>query len=309
MGALSAAVDQWRTEGWVLIDGLIPRDDVEAARAEIEGRRLDPPINSGPVRRPDLPPPEDVDDDEPVFRHEQFAGTTLFPIPDAPLLNRLFVHPAVVGFAREALDTDDLRMYQSRLWSKYGDGTNYEQPLHRDGNHSLAPLRMEAPWWYMECFVYLSDVDATNGAPRLVPASDAAAVGAPAVTDRRPVPPSEQPALYEREVAASGSAGSLLAYRSDIWHRGMPLAPGTERHVAVLAFRPAGLDWVGFDAHPPKINTAEFHQFARHASPDELALFGVPLPGHQFWTAEAVEQLGSLYRGLDVTPWRAALGN
>ncbi|MEM7340872.1 MAG: phytanoyl-CoA dioxygenase family protein [Actinomycetota bacterium] len=310
MGPHHAAVHQWRTEGWALVEELVPRADALAACAEIEGRRLDTAINRGPLRRPDLPPDEQVDDeDEPLFREEQFAGTTLFPVPDAPALNRLFVHPAIVGFAQEALGTDDLRLYQSRIWSKRGDGTNYEQPLHRDGNHSLAPLRMEAPWWYMECFLYLNDVDASNGAPHLVPNTEAAALDPPGPTDRRPVTEAEYPELYRREVAAPGPAGSLLAYRSDVWHRGMPLATGTERHVLVVAFRPAGLDWVGFDAHPPKINTADFHVFARDASPEDLALLGVPRPGHRFWNAEAVEHLAGLYRGLDVTPWREALDN
>ena len=292
----------------MLVDGLVPADEVGAARAEIEGRRLDPPTGRGPLRRADQNRKrrgEGAPDDGPAFREEQFAGTVLFPIPDAPNLNRLFVHPKLVAFAEAALGTDDLRIYQSRIWSKFGDVANYEQPLHRDLNHSLVPNRCEPGWWFLECFLYLGDVDERNGAPRLVPRSAAVAADEPA--DRRPVEPSDQPALYDAEVAAPGSAGSLLAYRSDVWHRGIDLEPDTERHIAVVAFKPAGLDWVGFDAHPPLINNPDFVRFAVSCTPRELALFGVPEPGHSIWTDDMIDGLSHMYPGLDVDPWRNAL--
>jgi len=303
---LAAAAAQWCRDGWVLIDGLIPADEIAAARAEIEDRRLDPPSSRGPLRRADADrrSGDALDDDEPAFREEQFAGTMLFPIPDAPNLNRLFVHPRLVAFAEAALGTDNLRIYQSRIWSKFGDVANYEQPLHRDLNHSLVPTRSEPGWWFLECFVYLGDVDERNGAPRLVPRPAAVAAGEP--SERRPVDRSDQPALYDAEVSAPGSAGSLLAYRSDVWHRGIDIEPGAERHIVVIAFKPAGLDWIGFDAHPPLINNLDFVRFAATCTPRELALFGVPEPGHEIWTADMVEGLAEMYPGLDVEPWRRA---
>ena len=48
---------------------------------------------------------------------------------------------------------------------------NYEQPLHRDTNHSLVPSRMEPGFWHLEGFLYLSDVDEDCAPPRLVPRS------------------------------------------------------------------------------------------------------------------------------------------
>ena len=206
-----------------------------------------------------------------------------------------FVHPSLIAFASSALGADDLRMYQSRVWSKFGEIANYEQPLHRDRNHSLVPTRSEPGWWFLECFVYLSDVDEGNGAPRLVPRSAAATV------DR-----ADRAALYDVEVAAPGSAGSLLAYRSDVWHRGTDIEVGRERHVMVVAFKPAGLDWIGFDAHPPLISNRDFVQFASTCTPAELALFGVPLPGHEFWTPTMVDELALMYPGLNVEPWQDA---
>ena len=307
MTELARAADRWRTEGWVLIDGLIPADEVATAAAEIEGRRLDPPTGQGPLRRADANrrPAGALDDGEPAFREEQFAGTVLFPIPDAPNLNRLFVHPRLVAFAEAALGVDDLRIYQSRIWSKFGEVANYEQPLHRDLNHSLVPTRSEEGWRFLECFMYLSDVDESNGAPRIVSGSDAVAANAP--TARRSVDRASQPDLYGAEVSAIGSAGSLLAYRPDVWHRGVDFAAGAERHIAVVAFKPAGFDWVGFDAHPPLVNNPDFTRFAAACNPAELALFGMPLPGHPIWTPALVDGLTEMYPGLDVEPWRVAL--
>ena len=284
----------------MVLPGLIPATEIGPARAEIDGRDLDPPLHRGPLRRPDQP---GLDPAAPAFREEQFAGTTLFPIPDAPALNRLVVHPELVAFARAALGIDDVRIYQSRLWSKRGGWASYEQPLHRDTNHSLVPTRAEAGWWFVECFLYLDDVDQTNGAPHLVPRS--ASTGEP--PERRSLHPGDEPDLYPHEVAAAGPAGSLLAYRSDVWHRGMPIADGAERHVLVVAFKPARFDWIGFDAHPPLVNNSDFTTFADSCTPDDLALFGVPLPGHPYWTEATVEAMVHLYPNLDLTPWRRAL--
>ena len=91
------------------------------------------------------PPP-----DGPEFRVEQFLGHLQFPFPGGGTLNRLLVHPNVVEFAKQALGSDDVRIYQSQLWAKYAGVTNYAQPFHRDGNHSFVPPRMEQGWWHLE---------------------------------------------------------------------------------------------------------------------------------------------------------------
>ncbi len=151
---IEEAAAEWQTNGWVVVEGLVPAEDVGAALAEIRPRNEIEHTPTGSTRRSDLP------GDPARFRTKQFDGTTLFPYPNAPNLNRLFVHPAIVAFAKAALETDDLRIYQSRVWSKYGDHTNYEQPHHLDGNHSLVPIRQGPGWGHLECFLYLHDVSA-----------------------------------------------------------------------------------------------------------------------------------------------------
>lgn len=306
---INADVSQWRSQGWVVIDGLIDRETIAAARAEIQPRSEQALAAPGPVRR------ADVSADDVRFRQRQFDGTTVFPYPNAPSLNRLMVHPKIVGFAQAALGTDDLRLYQARVWSKYGDHTNYEQPHHVDGNHSLLPIRQGPGWGHVECFVYLHDLDDRTGAPRAVPghAVDANGLGlgsglGGAGTQHGVSMLDDAPELYAAEIAAGGSAGSLFAYRSDVWHRGVDIPAGSERHIIAVSFRPADVTWIGFDSFEPAVSRADFVTFAEQCTPDELALFGIPRPGHAFWTPDVLDATQRIYPKLDLTPWRRALG-
>lgn len=294
------AAETWQRDGFVVIDGLLPKDLCEQALAEIKAADLTERAKPGPVRRADQV------DTEVRFRGRQFDGTTLFPFPDAPTANRLFVHPALVEFSQAALAADEVRLYQSRIWSKFGDHTNYEQPHHRDVNHSLIPTRNGAGFGHVEMFIYLHDVGVDTGAPRVAPGF---ATGLGGVGTQKISGPDVAPELYADEVSAAGSAGTLFAYRSDTWHRGTDIPEGHERHVMVAAYRPAAVTWIGFDAHQPLVSLPDWISFVEGSSPDELALFGIPLPGHEFYTGEVIDALAVHYPGLDVAPWRQALAD
>lgn len=303
-GDLEGAAKQWQDEGWVIVDRLLPADVVSDALAELQasGRTE----LAGPIRRPELLARRrrsEANSDEVAFRAPQFDGTTLFPIDDCPTLNRLFVDEALLRFAQLALDSKDLRIYQSRVWSKQGDHTDYEQPMHRDGNHSLIPISNVPEWWHLELFVYLQDVDEHNGATGVVPGSVARA----SLTDRASLDKAQAPELYEAEMLASAPAGSVLAYRSDVWHRGHNLAPGTDRHIMVVSYKPATATFVGFDEHAPLVNHPDWVRFAEQCTPDQLALFGVPRPGHRYWTTELIDAMAGIYPDLDLAPWREQL--
>ena len=296
---VAAAAERWQRNGWVLVEGLLPADRCAAALAELRSAEPALPAAAGPIRRADR------HDGAARFRSRQFDGTTLFPYPGAPQLNRLFVDASLLAFARAALGTEDLRLYQSRVWSKYGDHTNYEQPHHRDTNHSLLPIRNGPGYGHLELFVYLHDVDEHSGAPRVV---GHGADGIGGAGTGRIVEPDDGPELYADEVSAAGSAGSVLAYRSDVWHRGIDLPPGAERHILVVGFRPAAVEWIGFDEHAPLVNSPDWITFAEASTPDELALFGIPRPGHDFYTSDVIDAMARHYPGLDLGPWKSALG-
>jgi len=287
---LAAAARQWQTEGWALVDGLVPEADIDAVAGDLK-RLFDGDTFADYNRSTgfgDGPP------DGRGFRETQFEGMRGFPQRGCRALNDLFVHPRLVEFARLALGDDDVRIYQAAVWGKWAGAVNYEQPLHQDGNHSLLPPRMEPGFWHLESFLYLSDVDEDCAPPRLVPRSRSAA-------------PYDE--LYEHEIPAMGRRGSLLAYRSDVWHRGTDFGrPDASRFVLVVAFRPAQADWFGYDAFPRLGRDAIFSKFVAGKTPEDLALFGIPRPGHAYWNEATVDAMTAMYPGLDTTPWREGLG-
>ncbi len=286
---LEAAAHRWQNEGWALVEGLVPEADIDAVAGDLE--RLFAADTFADYNRS-----RGFGDGSPDgrrFRSTQFDGMRGFPQPGCAALNELFLHPRLAEFARLALGDDDLRIYQAAVWGKWAGAVNYEQPLHQDGNHSLLPARMEPGFWHLESFLYLSDVDDGCAPPRLVPRSRSTG-------GRRE--------MAEHEVSATGRRGSLLAYRSDVWHRGTDFARSdASRFVLVVAFRPARADWFGYDAFARLGNDDTFASFVAGRNPEELALFGVPRPGHAFWNEATVDAMAAKYPGLDMSPWRSAL--
>ncbi len=235
MAAASELIDEhvalWRQRGWVLVPELVPADVIDSAHSELwsvfppadvfESQPDDDRVRAFWQRQdPDLYF-GDVEPDGPAFRPEQLLGMREFPFPATPNLNRLPLHPNVLGFARAAMGASDLRLYLAQAWAKYAGVTNYEQPLHRDVNHSLAPQRIEQGWWQMEGFIYLHDIDsAADGPTCLVPATTTA--GARVVRDRSPrchldQPRTRSPArgrVHHDQLGRGGSEGLLRHGRS-----------------------------------------------------------------------------------------------
>jgi hypothetical protein len=143
---LLAAAHQWRTEGWALVDGLVPEAEIDAVGGDLA--RLFAGDTFADYNR--LTALGDGSPDGRRFRSTQFNGMRGFPQPGCPSLNDLFVHPRLIEFARLSLDDEDLRIYQAAVWGKWSGEVNYEQPLHQDGNHSLLPPRMEPGFWHLE---------------------------------------------------------------------------------------------------------------------------------------------------------------
>jgi hypothetical protein len=304
----------WQEDGWVLLDGLIGTDEIDAAAAELTemfptpaAYHADP---AGEIERWKGRPGKSREAyvwpaQGPGFRPEQHRWRRDFPFSGGGLLNRLSVHPSIVNFAERALGTADLRLYQAGLGAKYTGETNYEQPMHTDRNHSWLPPRGRAPWWHVETFLYLVDVLDEAGAPTHL-------VSLPDSVGRKPTMPlympDWDPELYAAEQPAVGVRGSLLAYRPDVFHRAVDLtAPGGARFLLNVSYKVAGQDWVGFDGIQARAVDPQWDAFVAGSTPRELELFGFPPPGHPIWDEELVDATAERYPGLDLTPWRSAL--
>lgn len=319
--ASDVQVRHWQDEGWVLIEDLVPAEEIDAAVEDLwllYPRPAEFHAGEGGARRAAFlggaddrnlfrssTPDGSPGSTGPAFRPDQFLGRSLFPFPGSGRLNRLAVHPGVVDFAERALGSTDLRLYQMALWAKYHGVADYEQPMHQDHNHSVVPPRSEPGWWHLEGFLYLSDVEEGTGPTRLVRVGDSGGR-----LEVLPQSPGAAPELYAAEVAAPGRRGSFLAYRPDVFHRGVDLTrPGGSRFLFGLSFKLGGQDWIGYDTVQPRSSVGRFVRFVEGCTPRELALFGVPLPGHPFWTPAGLQAMADRYPALDLTPWWDGLDN
>jgi hypothetical protein len=311
--ATDEEVERWQDDGWVLIEGLVGTDEIDAARDDLfeifptaEQYHADP---AGETRRRLGQPPDHDDgfvwpDEGPGFRDDQHLWQGLFPFPGTGALNRLVVHPGIVDFVERALATTDLRIYQTGVSAKYTGITNYEQPMHTDRNHSWLPAVSEAPWWHVEGFLYLSDVEAAANPTHLVSVRDS--VGRPSTLLL--IMPDRDPEIYGMEKGAAGIRGSYLAYRPDVFHRAVDLAvPGGSRFLLNVSYKVAGQDWIGYHVSQSRATSPDWTRFVEASTPHELALFGFPPPGHPIWSAALLDATQRQYPKLDLGPWRSAL--
>ncbi len=313
--ATETEVTTWRTDGWVLVHGLVGTDEIDALAEDLRASFPSPAeLHADPegVYERWRGRPKEAEevfvwpDEGPGFRPAQQRWMAAFPFPGTGALNRMCVHPSIVDFAERALGSADIRLYQAHASAKYAGVTNYEQPMHTDRNHSWLPAGSVAPWWNLEGFLYLTDVTEADNPTRLVSVRDTGHVDNPYGV----VMPRTEPGVYAAERPAPGVRGSYLAYRSDCYHRGAPFGSGTgARIVAAVAFKHAEVEWIGYDTQQNRSTGIEWTVFVEGSTPRELALFGWPPPGHPVWDERLLRQTQERYPALDLAPWRAALGN
>ena len=284
----------WEADGWCLLEALLPDDVVRAAQAELPA--LFPTAEEFAADR-------DPERNQP-FRTDSHTVMPGFPFDAAPL-NDLVLHDSLMDLAEEFLGLSDLRLYQGMLSAKYSMGAESdEQLLHVDyGNHTLVVPRSDAGYQHLELFVYLSDVTAGTAATRLVSRRLTGEVP----PERTYLSVADYPQLYEAEVPAVGTAGSVLAYRPDVYHRGVRMtAPDSARFMLHVSFKPANTDWLGSQAWPGAAEGMAWHRFMQGPSVRQLSMLGFPAPGHPYWNEDTLGRVGRRYPLLDLTPWRSA---
>jgi hypothetical protein len=286
---------QWEEDGWCLARGLLPPEAVVAAQAAL------PHL---------VPTAEEFADDAHPERNEPFRVDShrvmpRFPFEDAAL-NDIVVHDRIIDLAEQLLGITELRLYQAMLSAKYSAAAlSDEQLLHVDfGNHTLVVPRHEPGYQQLEMFVYLSDVTPETAATRMV----SRRLTTPIQVERTYLSQTDYADLYAAEVPASGPAGSILAYRPDVYHRGVRLtAPRAARFMLHVSYKPAATDWLGSFGLPNAGEDMSWYRFVQHATERQLTVLGFPPPGHPYWTAETVEGVAARYPMLDLSPWREAI--
>jgi hypothetical protein len=290
--------------GWVLVPSLVPAEDIAAAQPQLF--RLYPTpeeVAAGERTARTAPFLPDVEGDAGRrFRGRQFTGLREAPTGD-PALDRLAVHHRILDLVEALLGTHDIRLYQAETFAKYAGAADYEQPLHVDEtNHTLVPPRRDGRFRQVQLFLYLSDVTEARGATRVVSRQITSAIPRGDLVIHR----AGAVRLDEHEVAAVGPAGSVLAYSADTVHRGAAMTePGSGRFFFNLAYRPAGIDWVGDLPWPRRGIDPAMTGWIEALDLRQLLAVGFPPPGHDYWDDETLAATADRYPNLNVEPFRS----
>lgn len=322
----AAQVAQWREQGAVVVDGLVPLDLVLAVRDTALALARPP----GPGEPTDF----------------GSAGRCVFPA-DCEAFNALTLHPRLLAALAQLLGEDvrNLRLTQSDLWTKWGREQapddpfdNSDQRMHVDyPNHTL----LHPPPWddpdAVEVIVYGTDRADCAGATRVVrrrgaddPAYPWPIVHNPGVGDlpwinqrdhaeehlARHRPEAAQwraEHLYRREEEVDFRVGSVLLYRHDVWHRGTPVRPAAVRVAHNLTFRRSAREWVStlhegwaWAMYRPG---QPMERLIATLSADQRCVLGIPAPGDPYWTEATLAALQARYGafGIDVREYRDAM--
>ena len=234
------------------------------------------------------------------YKRSQFSGLRFFPYPSWAL-NRVAVYPDLIDCAERFLQTDDIECYKVELWGKYSGAIDYDQMHHRDfGNHTLVVPSTDGRHVQMTCFILLSDVTELDGPTKAVPLEHYRDL---------PLIPREQPMgkFFDKEIAVTGPAGSMLIYKTDVLHRGSNFgAPGRSRFVMPIDFQARGWRWNGKMSWPDHADKPGFREAMEKMTPRQRDLFGWPPVGSEYWTAQTLRDTALRYPGMDMTPYEPA---
>jgi hypothetical protein len=296
-------VETWRRDGIALIRDFFTREEVAAVSADFEtvfersagGDQAMIRKKEGEIGR---------------FHDAQFKMVNAVPFDCSPALNLIGVHPALIAFAKQALRTDAVHLYQCQAWAKFTGDADYDQPFHCDYvNHTLTAPSEDAAKNCVTIFSYFTDVSEEHGPTHYVTRTDSAKVAGPEATlDRDPAAQKTlQQALQKYERSSASPAGTAMAYTIDVYHRATNLtAPNGFRYAVMACFKKTGDESIGFHAWQFH-HTQPWHHIFEHASPEQLACFGVQPPGDPFWTETTLARAQARYPGWDLTPYRAAV--
>ncbi|HUC06431.1 MAG TPA: phytanoyl-CoA dioxygenase family protein [Acidimicrobiales bacterium] len=285
---------QWDEHGFCVIERAIPADVIAGAQDAMS--RVFPTAEEM----------ESGADDEFNIRWKTWdAQWPEFPFHSSRL-NNLVLHPTVIDVAERLLEHRDLALYMGTMTAKYSfQSSGFNQLLHTDyPNHMIVVPRRDVGYQQVELFVYLTDVTLEDGATRMV--SWQKTRGIP--VERHTLNYIDYADLYDDPGHTAAPAGSIVAYRPDVYHRSVDVdEPGHRRVMLHVSFKPRQAEWGGYSAWAFKGLKPEWSKFVQQANLRQLTLLGVPEPGHPYWTEDTLAGFAARYPGLDVAPWREGL--
>ena len=299
-------VDIWRAEGAVLLPSFFTPDEIAPCLRDMRKIYHD----RGPARAGAHALETERDGAVGTFSLDQFKNFDDMPFDCSPALNLLGLHPQLIAFAKAALGSDAVHLYQSHAWAKFTGEADYEQNFHCDyKNHTLIVPSDEIRLGTINFMIYLTDVDDSHGAVHYVPQSASGSITGP----NRPMfledDRETQLALKAAELSGAAPAGSIFAYGIDVYHRGTNLtAVGGSRYTLTASYKDAGNDMIGWSAWPFSF-LKPWHLLFDNATPEQLSCIGVPPPGDTFWTSRTLERAKQRWPNWNLAPYREALSS
>src|SRR5690606_12207232 len=116
----AAHVEQWREEGFVVLERFFEPREYEPVLADFEALYRDAGKGDG-VGAP-LRLEGDAARDR---RGMQFKNIHVLPYDGSSAINLISLHPELIAFARALLGVDEVRLYQSHSWAKYTGEADY----------------------------------------------------------------------------------------------------------------------------------------------------------------------------------------
>ena len=291
-------VEAWRKEGAVVVPEFFDDEEIADVKKDFEiifpDRRAETTAlnlkKKGEVGRTTI---------------EQFKNFENIPFDCSSSLNLISVHPSLIEFARSALRTREVRLYQAQAWAKFTGEADFDQAFHCDfGNHTLTVPSIDECLNSITFIIYFTDVSEAHGPTHYVKRTDSDSLNGKERFLENREDPKYQKELSKFELSAAGPAGTLLAYGIDVFHRGTNLTePGGYRYAMTACFKKAGNDSIGYTAWPWHF-AKPWHIIFEHATPEQLNCFGVPLPGDPFWTEETLSLTKLRYPKWDVSKYK-----
>ncbi len=289
-------VEKWQKEGAVIIKDIFSNKEIKSVHNDID-KVFGYKEGGAPIIK---------NYGDPVTTEEQFLNFENISFDCSPALNLIAVHPQLISFAKDALDTKVIRLYQSQAWAKFSGETDFEQLLHCDyGNHTLTVPSKNITQNSITFLMYFSEVTEEHGPAHYVTRTDSEKIDR---ISEKFLDNSNlnriQKLLAPFERTTAGLAGTIFAYGIDIFHRATNITePEAYRYAVTSCFKKAGNDSIGYTAWP-------YHQekpwniIFENASPQQMNCFGLPMPGDPFWDNNTIRLANLRYPDWDMSEYK-----
>jgi ectoine hydroxylase-related dioxygenase (phytanoyl-CoA dioxygenase family) len=287
---LAQATEHFHEHGFCVLPGYLEEDDLAPAQAELElifptaeeyHAGTDPDRNAR-------------------FTNGVFAGIDPFPYSSVEW-SLLGLSTPIVALAEALLGTAAICLYEAHNWAKYSGATDYDQPLHCDfRNHTPLVPSDDPTLAEVELFIYIHGVPEELGPTHVVSQRHTGdlPIWPPLITRE------EHPEIYAHEVSTAGPAGTVLAYKTNTYHRGTTMSASDGARFSLKASYRTVTD-IWFDRMSLTERLGEsWYRFVEQATPRQLELVGFPPRGHRYWTSHTWRDVCHRYPDADLSAFR-----